>query len=357
MKILHVVSGMQKASGVTTFVENVSHELIAQGHQVSVATRNQAQQVMMGEFDIVHIHGLWDLWLHRMSLVAHKLGGKVVWSTHGMLPPWAFHYKWWKKLPACWLYQKRDFSKADLIHVTALSEVEDVRRMGLENKIIVASLGVNVDSHAERVERADGKKVLLFVSRVQRKKGLANLIRAWARVRQESSARSTRSTRLNPEEWAVKIVGPDQDNHTAELKQLCLKLGVDGDFEFTGPKYGDDLLREYASADLFVLPTHSENFGSVVIEALAHSVPVITTKGTPWEELETRKCGWWIDIGVEPLAVALKTAMSLSDEERREMGMCGRKLVEEKYTWPAVAKTLEEAYKEIIETSQREPKA
>lgn len=186
-------------------------------------------------------------------------------------------------------------------------------------------------------------KNVLYTGRVTPIKGLDNLCKAVEKV--------------DMADWRIVIVGPDQENHVSELKALASRLGVDGSIEFVGPKYGEELQDLYASADLFVLPSYSENFGSVVIEALAHSVPVITTKGTPWEELETRKCGWWIDIGVEPLATALQTAMSLSDEERREMGMRGRKLVEEKYTWPAVAKMLEAAYKEIIDTSQREPKA
>ena len=93
-----------------------------------------------------------------------------------------------------------------------------------------------------------------------------------------------------------------------------------------------------------------------MIEALAHKVPVITTKGTPWSELEAEKCGKWIDLPAEgsspsvwrALVAALKEMMSMSDEERRQMGERGRKLVEEKYTWDAVVKAVVKGYESLV---------
>ena len=356
MRILHVITGMQKAAGTSVFCCEVANGLVAAGHDVAVAVCNpnskgcypldpRVRLISIDSllqstvrYDIVHIHALWAPILHKVGKWAHKNKMPVVWSPHGMITPWAMNNKKLKKWLGWWLYQRWDLAKARLIHATAASEVEDVRRLGLLNRIVVVPLGVRVGGRVAHVERANGrKKVLLFVSRVQKKKGLINLARAWACLSSDVRAG-----------WKVRIVGPDQEGHAKEVKSECDRLGIVGEWEFAGPMFGNDLDMEYRLADLFVLPTHSENFGSVVIESLARGVPVITTKGTPWNELEERECGWWIDVGVEPLTEALKHAMSLPDAARREMGERGRRLVEEKYTWEAVVKSMVSGYEELI---------
>jgi len=107
---------------------------------------------------------------------------------------------------------------------------------------------------------------------------------------------------------------------------------------------GDDKVCALANSELFVLPTHSENFGLVIGEALAFGTPVITTKAAPWRDLETHHCGWWIENDPEALTAALAQAMSLSIEQRREMGRKGRQLVADKYGWYRVGEQMKAAY-------------
>lgn len=346
MRILNIVSDLQKASGVTTFVEHLVAELRDRGHEVNVLTRkmpDEGSACLVAAYDLVHIHGLWDPWLHRWAKAACKAGVKVVWSPHGMLTPWALRNKWWKKLPAFALYQWRDLHRAVMLHVTASSEVADVRRLCLKNPIVVAPLGVDrigrseVESMKEFPGMGRGTRTLLFVSRVQRKKGLPNLLLAWSCL--PDGLRKG---------WRIRIVGPDEDNHTAELKKQAKALGIAETVDFVGPRYGAELGSEYQSANLFVLPTHSENFGSVVIEALSHGLPVICTKGAPWAELVTYRCGWWIEDSVESLTDALKVSVSLPITDLYEMGARGRKLVEEKYTWKAVCDAMVDGYRRIV---------
>jgi len=355
MKILHVITSLQRAAGTSVFVAELSNELVGVGHQVTIATATPGakdvclldrrincigyESIWNSSFDVAHIHALWSPVLHKVSKWAHKNSIPVVWSPHGMLQKWALKNKWWKKLPALALYQWRDLHAAELLHATADSEIEDIRRLGLNNKIVNAPLGVRSDKIAvvydEHNEQPD--KILLFVSRVQKKKGLPVLVDAWARISTDLKAG-----------WRVRIVGPDQDNHTSELMARCKKRGVANDFVFVGPKYGMELDAEYRGADLFVLPTHSENFGSVVIEALARGVPVICSKGAPWKDLEEYKCGWWPEDSVGGLASAIESALRMSAAERRQMGARGVDLIARKYSWCSVANKMIANYSSII---------
>ena len=182
----------------------------------------------------------------------------------------------------------------------------------------------------------DGFRRVLFMSRFHYKKGLLNLVDAWAMLR--------------PKGWKVELVGTDSAGYLEVVKKRIYELGLQSDFIITGALMDEEKWAAYRRADLFVLPSHSENFGIVVAEALYAGVPVITTKGTPWEELTAHGCGWWIDIGVKPLFAALKDAMSLDDAHRHEMGVRGCALVEEKYTWNAVVKAMINGYGKVLGT-------
>ena len=356
MKVLNILLDMQKAAGTSVFCGELSNGLVDSGHDVTLAVVSEKKgsdfydmddrvkvvsirSVISGseKFDVVHIHGLWAPALHKVARWARLNRLPLVWSPHGMMTPWAMGNKKLKKMLGWWVYQKHDLSCADLIHATAQSEVNDIRMMGLNNKVIIAPLGVRVDCASGHAGEESREKILLFVSRVQRKKGLLNLVQAWAQLPAHLKIG-----------WKVKVVGPDQEGHTDEVREECNRFDVLKDWEFAGPKFGDELRAEYRLASLFVLPTHSENFGSVVIEALAQSLPVITTKGAPWSCLEERRCGWWVDIGIAPLVKALKEAMSLPDETLQSMGERGRKLVEERFTWPVVVEKILEGYREVL---------
>jgi len=174
---------------------------------------------------------------------------------------------------------------------------------------------------------------VLFLGRVYPVKGLLNLINAWARIRIDG--------------WCLQIAGPDQDGHLAEVLKLVQQIGLKDSVQYIGAVDLDAKNQLFQSADLFVLPSFTENFGLVIAEALAHGLPVIATHGAPWRDLETYKCGWWIEVGVEPLAAALSAAMALSDVERQAMGGRGRDYVQ-RYEWRGIATQTVEVYRWIL---------
>lgn len=350
MKICHIITGLQAAAGTSVFAVELAAEQSADGEEVCILVKNRRtneyalpagvpvlrESSVIGRTDIVHVHGLWDPWLTRQTRRFRQAGAKVVWSPHGMLTPWALSQRKLKKRVAWWFYQKMALAQADLLHVTASSEVEDVQRLGLKNALVVAPLGVRLSPSRAHESAPGAKHNVLFISRLQKKKGLLNLMDAWKSLRDIATG------------WRIVIAGPDQEGHLDEVLTRARQNGVEESVDYAGAVYGDKKEALYAAADIFVLPSFSENFGSVVVEALAQGVPVITTKGTPWQELEARRCGWWVDIGVEPLADSLRQAMGLTDAERREMGMRGRKLVEEKYQWPAIGRQMLAAYEGLL---------
>lgn len=286
---------------------------------------------------LIHNHGLWLPVNHWASRLARKRDVAVVMQPHGMLEPWALNHRAWKKRIAMALFQWRDLASAKALIATSSDEYENIRKLGFRQPIAVIPNGVKIDapetsgSHPTRKDGED--RTVLFLSRIHPKKGLVNFVHAWARIA--------------PQGWRLRIAGSDEGGHLEEILRLAGELGIDQSVEYVGMVEGERKSALYRGADLFVLPTHSENFGVVVAEALAHGVPVITTHGAPWADLETHGCGWWIEIGVEPLVQALRDAMALSDDARRDMGKRGREYVR-RYDWGAIAQQTVEVYRWVL---------
>ncbi len=283
--------------------------------------------------DLVHTHNLW-LYPSLAALNwARRSARPHIVSPRGTLEPWALHHHAWRKRLVWRAWEKRDIESAAVLHATATEEADNLRALGLKNPIAVIPNGVDVPALREPAPR-NGVRTALFISRIHPKKGLLNLVRAWGT--------------LNTKDWRMVIAGPSEGGHEDEVKAAVRAAGLGDRFEFAGPVYENAKWDLYHNADLFVLPTFSENFGIVVAEALASCVPVITTRGTPWRELAERKCGWWIDVGPEPLAAALDEAMRLSPDELRAMGLRGRALVEQHYAWPSLAAQMSEVYRWVL---------
>mgnify|MGYP001809690076 CR=1 FL=1 len=285
---------------------------------------------------LVHNHGIWTAVNHRACRFARARGIPYIIQPMGMLEPWSLDYRATKKRIAMRLYQGRDLAAAALFMATSEAEARNVRRLGFSQPLSVIPAGIRLDPPPEMAggQRAEGPRRLLFLSRVHPKKGLLDLVAAWSRL-----ARSG---------WRLQIAGPDDAGHLAQVMALARRLGVADEIDYLGVVEGDAKAAVYGAADLFVLPTFSENFGVVVPEALAHGLPVITTRGAPWESLPRFGCGWWIEIGVEPLQAALTEAMSLSDAQRAAMGERARRYAA-RFDWAAIAAETLQVYRWLVD--------
>jgi glycosyltransferase involved in cell wall biosynthesis len=280
--------------------------------------------------DLLHIHGLWT-YLSIAALQWRKQTSKpYVVSPRGMLEPWALKQSSMRKTIALWVFQRAALRQAACLHATSVEEAQNLRHLGFTNPIAVIPNGVDMPSAPAEIPRSEQIRYALFLSRLHPKKGLLNLVQAWNAVRANG--------------WMLLVAGPDENNHLQEVKALVQRLDLEQQVTFLGDVRGNQKSEVYRRADLFVLPSFSENFGLVIAEALSFGIPVITTRATPWEDLETRKCGWWIDVGSASLVQALSEATSSSVEQLREIGARGRKLVAEKYNWDRIAQQMLEVY-------------
>ncbi len=287
--------------------------------------------------NVVHNHGVWLRCSYEVGAFTHKREIPYVLSPRGMLEPWALNHSKWKKKLAWQLYARRSCEFASSFHATAESEAESIRRLGFKQPIAVIPNGVQLprfDPSSVFRPSSSEKRTALFLSRINPKKGLPMLLDAWKR--------------LSPEGWRLIIAGNDDSNHLPVVRQKIAEFGLGGQVEIAGPLFGEAKEAAYRDADLFVLPSYSENFGIVVAEALGYGLPVLTTTGCPWQELVSERCGWWVDPTTDRIELGLKAALSTEPGELKAMGLRGRALVEKNYQWPYIAERMLEFYDWLI---------
>jgi len=357
MKVIHYIASIDQNGGGTTEYMRLVSKALQNETSFSIATgiskdpidiegvsikffdNNMARWFsLMKEFrtflknekpDIVHINGIWTPQNWGFQNVAQKLGIKVIVSPHGMLEPWILAHNPLKKRVARFLYQNRALRKSACLLATAQMEAENIKALGFKKPIHIIPNGIYLKD-VKLIKENYGTRKMVFLSRIHPKKGIELLLEAWRNS--------------YTEHWTLEIAGNGDEDYMISLIQSVEDLE---NVRFVGAKYGDEKWDFLRSADVMVLPTHSENFGIVVAEALAVAVPVITTQGTPWQDLETHKCGWWIDLSVSSLEETLLKAFNVPVQQLEIMGKHGRELVGDKYDIKAVGKQMVELYNTI----------
>jgi glycosyltransferase involved in cell wall biosynthesis len=285
--------------------------------------------------DVIHHHSIWLRTLHYAHRAAQRIGATLVVSPRGMMDPWAWRHHSRKKAFARALIHPGAFEAVDGWHATSDEEARDLRSLGFQQPVCVAPNGVAAPSAEESTSAAkhwreivpDSKQrpVALFYSRFHKKKRLLELVDSWLDV--------------GPADWLLLVVGIPEDYTPRMIDDYVLRSGNAGRVRaYDGAGHP----APYAIASLFLLPSHGENFGLSIAEALANGVPALVTDTTPWSGLNATGAGWCVPW--PRFKDALRSATSESLDSLRSRGMIGRDWVLREYSWGKSARILSEFY-------------
>ncbi len=363
MKVLHSIHSLKASVGgparsvpaLVTSLRNSGLDIRIVTQRLPEATTEQILSINQIDSllstgwrpDIIHDHGMWLPFNHRIATFSDKHHIPRMVSPRGMLAPLSLKQGRFKKRIAWLLYQRRDLAAAACLHATSTQEVQQFRDLKLGIPIAQIPNGVEALPLSEHPRANDASRALdpdrvreiLFLSRIHPQKGLPLLVKAWKQVKKPG--------------WVIRIVGPEERGHLTELKSLTRELNIEHEIIFDKPVNDSDKWELLANSDLVVLPSYSESFGMIVAEALAAGKPVITTTGTPWKSLNERHCGWCVPPDASSLALALQTAIRLTDEQRTRMGEQGRQWITSSFSWPAIAEQFLRVYECVLNPSQR----
>ena len=291
----------------------------------------------IGWADVVHLHAAYSFPTIPTMLAARLAARPLVWMPHGALQRWSGSRR--PNLKNIWDRVCRAIGPADMVvQVTSQAEAQESAAKFPRAAITLIPNGVELSESFERNPRGERLRIG-YIGRLDEKKGIENLVAACGRVREDARA-----------PFELRIAGTGEPAYEESLRQKINALGVGNQVTLVGEMRGAAKTEFFAHCDVIVLPSHTENFGIVVAEALAHGVPVIASRGTPWQELETRGCGLWVANDPQSLASAIERIASMPLDE---MGANGRRWMSEQYSWERVTDDLFDLYNRMISRSSR----
>lgn len=378
MRILHVVRGLANSSGTTHVVIPLAEAQAKLGHQVSVfhvrkpgeqslhpdealvesclfdmafPTRHpgfslpfaRTMQMQVKECDVVHIHAVWNFVTCWAMLCAAHAGIPYVVAPQGSCDPYAWRMGSWLRRVYARVCELPLLGRASRIQVLTETEKKQVRRMGISAPCATVPNGVrlefydrqaNVAPLRERLWLPEGEKTLLFLGRLHPKKGLDLLAEAFARVTKQFG------------DITLVVAGGDRGSgYRLEVEEMFKAMGRKK-VRFIGEVRGDQKYRVQLGADAFVLPSYSEGLPVAVIEAMAAKLPVVITQACNLPEVEQCGAGHVADAEPSSIAAGLEEVFREDDLAAR-MGRRGRRLVEGKFTWEAIARQMISLYGDI----------
>lgn len=291
-------------------------------------------------YDLYHVQGLWQYLGHSVATHARKVGIPYVLTLRGMLYPQALAHSAFVKKMVLALYQSRDLKGAACIQVTCVEEMEHYRNLGYRNPVAVIPNAIDITGVVDRPIPEKDRLRIGYLGRVHPRKRIERLIYAFADLREQLT------------DAELVIIGSGDDSYEQFLRREVDRLGLKNVI-FKGFLSGTAKDEEVMGLSLLVVPSDFENFGMIVSEALVRGVPVITSKGTPWQIMEEYECGWWVPNDQETINRTILEAISVSAEQRLQMGMNGKRLVRERFSVEALGVSMAQLYRWVLGSIER----
>lgn len=294
---------------------------------------------LLGEasrYDLIHVTSTFSFPATVAAWAARRAGVPYVVSPRGSLQRWSLRQKRWKKLPYWVLAERANLRHATAIHVTAELEAQELEEVLPGARVLISPNGLDPIPPVEVARQA---RQVVFLGRIHRKKGLDILARAAALLAPALP------------DLEVLVAGPDDTGERARVEALIASLPTPPRFRWLGPVEGEVKWRLLTGAAAFALPSHAENFGQVVVEAMACGTPVVVSRNCPWAVAQERGAGAWVENTPEAFAAALLPILS-DVALARAMGEAARALASE-YQWPAIGRRFGEALRQLAAERRR----
>jgi len=300
-------------------------------------------------YDLVHTNTIFSPLISLVHGICNLKKIPYLITPHGMLEPWALSYKNWKKKYYYNFLEKPLLQKAKIVQALASSEAQRVQNLGLTQTVTIPN-GIHIQEYQSLPEpdifyqqfpQTRDQTIILFLGRIDPKKGLDLLAPAFAKVHQ------------NFPHTHLVIAGPDSINFLPTAEKYFTDAACRDAVTFTGMLTGDLKLAALAAADLYVAPSYSEGFSMSVLEGMASGLPCIITTGCNFPEAAAAKVAHVVNIDVESIADALIGCLK-NPEQAKKMGIKARQFIFDNYTWDIAAKKLVKVYQRIINNSSVE---
>jgi glycosyltransferase involved in cell wall biosynthesis len=321
------------------FISNENYIIALQNKNLIFDYSSEYKQFLQkNPYDLYHTQGIWSYPNYITAKHARKYKKPYIITPRGMLYPQALAISNLKKQTFLKLFLMNDLNKAACIHATCKEEMQHLKNLGVKSPIAVIPNPINIAENNK--VSIYGKLRFGYLGRVHPRKNIERLLYVWAKLN------------LTQPDVELVIIGDGDKQYMDFLKAEQTKLNL-RNVVFTGFLTGEAKENALNSLSYLVVPSDFENFGMIIPEALIKGIPVIASKGTPWKELNTFHCGWWVNNDMDTLTETIQEAIETPENKRIEMGKRGKELVKNNYSTEVVAKKMIRLYNWILNDGEK----